>query len=185
MRRGEYATVRLGLAIPDGTGDGRTMDRRADAPRDKPAVSHRRDTGRVDESMARVRTPAQRAGDAAEGLVARHLTDLGWLVVGRNVRLGREEVDLIALDPGPPRAVVLVEVRWRARRDFGLPEETLGPRKRAHLRAAAGRLIEGGSLPDGRTLPSGSIRIDLVAVEPSTGPGGEPRLRHHRDALSG
>ncbi len=117
--------------------------------------------------------------------MAGHLAELGWIVVGRNVRLGREEVDLVALDPGPPRAVVLIEVRWRARRDFGLPEETLGPRKRAHLRAAAGRLIEGGSLPDGTALPGGSIRIDLVAVEPARGSGGGPRLRHHRDALSG
>lgn len=116
--------------------------------------------------------------------MAGHLADLGWIVLGRNVRLGREEVDLIGLDPGPPRAIVLVEVRWRARRDFGLPEETLGPRKRAHLRAAAGRLVEGGSLPEGKALPSGSIRIDLVAVEPPTREGGPPRLRHHRDVLS-
>lgn len=139
----------------------------------------------MDRRLSRTRTRSQRAGDAAEDIVAGHLADLGWVVVGRNVRLGREEVDLIALDPGPPDAVVLVEVRWRARRDYGLPEETLGPRKRAHLRAAVGRLIEGGSLPDGRPFPSGSIRIDLVAVEPATGVGREPRLRHHRDVLSG
>jgi putative endonuclease len=135
-------------------------------------------------TRTRPRTPSQRTGDAAEDAVAGHLTALGWLVVGRNVRLGREEVDLIALDPGPPRAVVLVEVRWRARRDFGLPEETLGPRKRAHLRSAVGRLLEHGRLPDGRAIPSGPIRIDLVAVEPPIGAGGVPRLRHHRDALS-
>lgn len=127
----------------------------------------------------------QRAGDAAESLAADHLAALGWTTLARNVRLGRKEVDLVALDPGPPPAVVLVEVRWRARRDYGLPEETFDWRKRAHLRAAIGRLAAAGRLPDGRLLPAGGLRVDLVVVEPPGSPGGSPRLRHHRDALSG
>jgi putative endonuclease len=133
------------------------------------------------------RTPAQRAGDAAEELVADHLGSLGWTILARNLRLGRKEVDLVALDPGPPRAVVLVEVRWRVRRDFGLPEETFDWRKRAHLRAALGRLLEIGALPDGRALPEATLRVDLVVVEPAAdrGSSATPRLRHHRDALSG
>jgi putative endonuclease len=139
----------------------------------------------MDRRPPSTRTRSQRVGDAAEDVAAAHLAGLGWSVLGRNVRLGREEVDIIAVDPGPPRAIVLVEVRWRARRDFGLPEETVGPRKRAHLRAAVGRLAGLGRLPDGLDLPSGAIRVDLVAVEPSLAPGGRPRVRHHRDALSG
>ena len=127
----------------------------------------------------------QRAGDAAEALVVDHLATLGWSVLGRNIRLGRKEVDVVAVDPGPPQALVLVEVRWRARRDFGLPEETFDWRKQTHLRAAIGRLIEVGALPDGRVLPSAPIRIDLVVVEPPATAGGQPRLRHHRDALVG
>jgi putative endonuclease len=141
------------------------------------------------DRMARVptgsRTSAQRAGDAAETLVAEHLVGLGWTILGRNLRLGRNEVDLVALDPGPPRAIVLVEVRWRARRDFGLPEDTFDWRKRAHLRAALGRLLETGSLPDGRPLPAAALRVDLVVVEPPTVAGAAPRLRHHRAALAG
>lgn len=127
----------------------------------------------------------QRAGDAAEALVAGRLTGAGWTIVGRNVRIGRKEVDLVAVDPGPPAAVVLVEVRWRGRRDFGLAEETFDRRKRAHLRAAAGRLVELGRLPDGRRLPAGRLRVDLVVVEPPLRYGDAPRLRHHRDALGG
>jgi putative endonuclease len=127
----------------------------------------------------------QKAGDAAESLAADHLVTLGWTALARNVRLGRKEVDLIALDPGPPPAVVLVEVRWRARREYGLPEETFDWRKRAHLRAAIGRLAAAGQLPDGRPLPAGVLRVDLVVVEPPDSAGGRPRLRHHRNALSG
>jgi putative endonuclease len=127
----------------------------------------------------------QRAGDAAEARAADHLVALGWTVLARNVRLGRNEVDIVALDPGPPPASVLVEVRWRVRRDYGLPEETFDWRKRAHLRAAIGRLAEAGALPDGRRLPAGVLRVDLIVIEPPRERGAPPRLRHHRDALAG
>ena len=125
---------------------------------------------------------AQQAGDAAERLVANRLTDLGWTVLARNVHVGRHELDLVAIDPGPPRTLVIVEVRWRGRRDFGLPEETFDYRKRGHLRAAIGRLLDDG-LPDGTPAPSLPIRIDLVVVEPPPNLGDAPRIRHHRNAL--
>src|SRR5450756_883261 len=80
------------------------------------------------------RTLAQRAGDAAEDDVAARLSARGWRILGRRVRAGRSELDLVAVDPGPPRTLVIVEVRWRRRRDFGLPEETVDHRKLAHLR---------------------------------------------------
>jgi Holliday junction resolvase-like predicted endonuclease len=120
------------------------------------------------------RTPAQRAGAAAEGLVAERLIALGWTVLGRNVHVGRAEIDLIAVDPGPPASLVVIEVRWRTRRDFGLPEETVDQRKVARIRRAAFVLRDAGTLPNGARLPPLPLRIDLVAVEP-----GE-RLRHHR-----
>jgi Holliday junction resolvase-like predicted endonuclease len=132
----------------------------------------------------RPRTAAQQAGDAAEGLVERRLIDMGWTVLARNLHVGRHELDLVAVDPGPPPSLVVVEVRWRRRRDFGLPEETFDGRKRRHLRAAVGRMLEDG-LPDGAALPSLPIRVDLVVVEPSAKPSLTPRMRHHRDALGG
>jgi putative endonuclease len=125
----------------------------------------------------RARTQAQQAGDAAETLVASRLVAAGWTVVARNVHVGRHEIDLVAIDPGPPTALVVIEVRWRARRDFGLPEETVDHRKRARVRAAAFGLLDRGSLPDGEPIPHLPLRFDLVVVEP-----GE-RLRHHRHAM--
>src|SRR5260370_24888541 len=100
---------------------------------------------------------AERAGDAAESVVAARLVEAGWTVLARNVHVGRHELDLVAIDPGPPLCLVVVEVRWRGRRDFGLAEETFDHRKRGHLRAAVGRLLEDG-LPDGRTLPRLHVR---------------------------
>lgn len=126
------------------------------------------------------RTLAQRAGDAAEDDVSARLSALGWRLLGRRVRAGRSELDLVVVDPGPPRTLVIVEVRWRRCRDFGLPEETVDHRKLAHLRAGVGRLLEAGRLPDGTVLPDLPIRLDLVVLEPPSPPGGPVRVRHHR-----
>jgi Holliday junction resolvase-like predicted endonuclease len=123
-------------------------------------------------------TPAQLAGDAAEALVAARLSAAGWIILGRNVRLGRDELDLVAVDPGPPPWLVIVEVRRRGRRDFGLAEETLDHGKRRALRRAMAALLEAGTLPDGTRLPPMPLRMDLVAVD--TGPDGTLSIRHHR-----
>ncbi len=123
-------------------------------------------------------TRAQRTGDAGEELATAHLRALGWTILARNLRLGRAELDIVALDPGPPRSLVAVEVRRRGRRDYGLPEETLGWRKRLALRRAVGSLIAEATLPDGRALPPLPVRIDLVAIDPA--PGGGLAMRHHR-----
>ncbi len=121
------------------------------------------------------RTAAQRTGDAAESLVVVRLLELGWTVLARNVHVGRRELDLVAVDPGPPPALVVVEVRWRRRRDFGLPEETVDHRKRARLRQAAFELLDRG------TCRASPLRFDLVVVEPGAR-AGTPVVRHHRSA---
>jgi putative endonuclease len=120
-----------------------------------------------------MRTALQDSGDAAESLVASRLVDAGWRILARNLRVGRGELDIVAIDPGPPPQLVIVEVRWRRRRDFGVAEESLDRRKRAHLRASVGRLLADG-LPGSVALPALPIRVDFVVVEP----GG--RVRHHR-----
>jgi putative endonuclease len=125
------------------------------------------------------RTPAQRAGDAAEDAVAAALAMSGWRILGRRVRVGRLELDIVAVDPGPPPALAIVEVRWRRSRAFGLPEETADRRKLGRLRHAALGLVSRGTLPDGSRLPGLPLRLDLVAVEPAAAPG-RLRLRHHR-----
>ena len=121
-----------------------------------------------------MRTPAQRAGDAAEAVVAGYLTGLGWRLLGTRIRVGRAELDIVATDPSPPAAFVIVEVRWRRRRDYGLPEETVDGRKRARLHRAGFTLRETGRLANGTPLPTLPLRFDLIVVEPGD------RLRHYR-----
>jgi len=121
-----------------------------------------------------MRTAAQRAGDDAEARVATRLVALGWQVLATHVRVGRAELDIVATDPGPPAALVVIEVRWRSRRDFGLPEETIDGRKRARVHRAGFALRDRGTLPNGDAVPQLPLRFDLVVVEPGD------RIRHHR-----
>ncbi len=84
--------------------------------------------------------------------------------------------------PAHRPALVIVEVRWRARREFGLPEETVDHRKRRRVREAAYGLLDRGELADGAPLPHLPLRFDLVVVEPGARPAG-PRIRHYRSAF--
>jgi putative endonuclease len=130
------------------------------------------------------RTDRQVSGDAAEALVAERLAARGWVVLGRNLRFGRCELDIVAVDQGPPARLVVVEVRWRASRAFGGAEESFDYRKRGQLRLGVGRLLEAGSLPDGTALPKLPVAVDLAVVEPgSGGSGGRHVVKLYRNAL--
>jgi len=128
--------------------------------------------------MAQAPTRQQVAGREAERAVVEGLEAAGWRTLATNLRVGRGELDLVALDPGPPPELVVVEVRRRGRRDFGLAEETLDRRKRLALRRAIGNLQAMGALPDGTALPRIPLRFDLVAVDVDA--AGRRSVRHHR-----
>lgn len=110
----------------------------------------------------------------------------GWRLLGRNVRVGRSELDLVAVDPGPPAALVVVEVRSNRAPDFGPPEERVSRDKvRAVLRGAL-TMRAAGQLPDGTRLPRLPLRIDLVVVEFGPALGRDVRgtaVRHLRGIL--
>ena len=130
-----------------------------------------------------MRTDRQRSGDVAEQLVSERLAARGWMILARNVHAGRSELDIVAVDPGPPPRLVVVEVRRRRSTAFGTAEETVDYRKRALLRRGVARLMEAGTLPDGAALPHLPIAVDLAVVEP--GPGGRLTARVLRDILAG
>jgi putative endonuclease len=137
--------------------------------------------GRPDGKASGARTSRQEAGDAAEAVVAERLAARGWTILARNVHAGRSELDIVAVDPGLPSRLVVVEVRWRRSREFGLPEETLDRAKRGMLRRGIARLLESGVLPDGSRLPHLPLAVDLAVVEP--GVGSVPTARLYRNVL--
>jgi putative endonuclease len=127
------------------------------------------------------RTVRQQSGDAAEALVAALLEARGWSVLARNIHAGRSELDIVAVDPGPPARLVVVEVRWRGSRSFGGAEASFDHRKRTQLRIGVARLLASGRLPDGSPLPQLPVAVDLAVVEPRAGIG--PSVRLYRNAL--
>jgi putative endonuclease len=127
-------------------------------------------------------TARRRAGDLAEEAVARHLVRIGWSIVARNVRVGRSELDIVAIDPGPPPTLVLVEVRSATVARFGAPIESVDAAKVGRLYRAAMELARIGHLPDGVALPSIDWRVDLVTVV-RDGHAASWRTTHHVKGL--
>ena len=125
------------------------------------------------------RTVRRRDGDAAEARVADALRQHGWAIIARQVRVDRDELDIVARDPGPPEMLVVVEVRSRRSSRFGPQEERLDEAKVRRLYRAMNALRAARRLPDGRALPGGlDWRVDLVAVD-----HGDGRLRHLRGLI--
>lgn len=131
-------------------------------------------------------TVRQVHGGVGEAAAARHLEGLGWRVLARQVRIGRDEVDLVAVDPGPPAHLVVVEVRSRSSARFGPPEASVDRSKVMRCYRALGALQRAGTLPDGTPLPRLPWRVDLMAVDLDavSAPGLRgSRIRHLRAVL--
>ena len=74
------------------------------------------------------------AGGRAEALAADFLVARGLVIVERNFRCRRGEIDIIARDGD---TLVFAEVRLRTRQDFGGAAASITARKRARMTAAA------------------------------------------------
>jgi putative endonuclease len=112
---------------------------------------------------AGVRTPKQRAGDAAENAACAHLVENGCRVLARNVRYREGELDVVAQD-GP--TLVFVEVRLRNRDTFGSAGESVDHFKRKRLvRAAQHYLAQhfGANESGARGLPP--CRFDVITAD--------------------
>ena len=122
-----------------------------------------------------MRTVRQRRGAAAEELVVAWLVGRGWSVIGRNVKVKpHDEIDIVAIDPGPPAELACVEVRSAQSAAFGSPEERVDARKVGNLYRAAQAL---GRSDQARDLGVGGllVRVDLVVLDLR---GPTPVIRH-------
>ena len=119
--------------------------------------------------------PRQQFGRAAEEVAARHLQRRGWRVLGRNVRIGRGELDLIAR-----RGDVLAFVEVKARRSdvCGSPEDAVSPRKRRQVARLAELWLAARPWALERVA---DVRFDIVAVDATTVPA---TVRHLAGAFT-
>ena len=100
-------------------------------------------------------TPRKQLGDFGERVAANRLDAEGMRIVGRNVRVGRIEVDIVAEDG---EDLVFVEVRTR-RGAAGLAAESLGAAKLRRMWQGALRYC------DEHGVVLERARIDVVAVD--------------------
>ena len=96
-----------------------------------------------------------RRGRIGEDAAAQALAARGYRIIGRNVRLGRGEIDLVCEHDGD---VVFVEVKARHGAAFGTPAEAVTPRKQRALLALAARYLNRTGRGDR------ACRFDVVEV---------------------
>jgi putative endonuclease len=106
-----------------------------------------------------VRTPKQRAGDAAEDAAAEHLAAAGCHIVARNARYRDGEVDLVVRERD---VLVFVEVRMRVSSRFGGAAVSVNSLKQKRIARAAQHWLFGQY---GERWPA--CRFDVVTVDGS------------------
>ena len=97
-------------------------------------------------------------GRIGETIAAEYLNLIGYGIIERNLRIGRNEIDIVAIDG---ECLVFVEVKTRRSCRFGGPTEAVGRKKLLGIRRAAGRYL---NRPGDRRKFT-EFRIDVVAVE--------------------
>jgi len=95
-------------------------------------------------------------GELGEEYASKLLVDNGYKILEKNFRSKLGEIDLIAQDKD---VLVFVEVKTRWSRKFGLPEESVTPRKINKIK----RIIEYYLLSHKNLAKK--LRIDVVAIE--------------------
>ncbi len=112
--------------------------------------------GQTKNSTPKVRSHKQRIGQAGEDYAAKFLSEAGLIIIKRNYRCPKGEIDIIAQDQ---EDLVFVEVRTRSSAVNGWGEESITRTKRQHLLAVASYyLLEQGFSEWPR------VRFDLVSL---------------------
>jgi putative endonuclease len=107
-------------------------------------------------------SPRQRQGRRGEDQALTFLTRQGLELILRNYRCRMGELDLVMRDSGD---VVIVEVRRRARADYGDALASVGPDKQRRIIQAARHLLM--TRPD---LAECTCRFDIVGITQSRPP---------------
>ena len=76
--------------------------------------------------------------NSGERRAARHYRLRGWRIIGANVRVGRDELDLIVRRG---RSLRIVEVKEKTGDRYGAPLEMIDATKLEHVRRAAARWL--------------------------------------------
>ena len=109
-------------------------------------------------------------GKEGEAIACKYLIEKGFIILEKNYRHEKDEVDLIALDKGE---LVFVEVKTRSTQKYGEPEEAVGTKKEEFLIRAAETFLETHNEYE-------SVRFDIISIIIS---GNKQQVRHIKDAF--
>lgn len=113
----------------------------------------------------------RKQGAVGEELAAEFLQKNGYLILERNYRFERGEIDLVAKDGDE---LVFVEVKARHSLSYGPPEDAITPAKERQVRAVAeGYLFE-------KHIDVQPCRFDVIAISYAQG---KADIRHIKNAF--
>jgi putative endonuclease len=114
---------------------------------------------------------AQARGNAGEDAAVRYLEGLGHVILDRNFKTRKGEIDIVARDQS---TTVFVEVKRREAAGHGTAAEFVSPQKMRKVVSAARIYAARHGLTDRLT------RFDVIAIDVIDG---REQLRHHKGAF--
>ena len=111
-------------------------------------------------------------GAKGESAAAKYLEAKGYNIVDRNWKCKMGEIDIVAMDNG---TIVFVEVKTRANLEKGLPEDSVGPKKRKKYECLAAMYLQDHDYVD---MP---VRFDVVGILVMS--KNRAFMRHHYNAF--
>jgi len=113
-------------------------------------------------------------GNSGEELAAGFLKSEGYIIIERNYRFHKGEIDIVAKDMADGY-LVFVEVKSRKSLEFGEPEYAITPAKIRQLRSMAKYYLLD------RHIKDSDCRIDVITVLLT--PDNPPLINHYKNAV--
>ncbi len=110
-------------------------------------------------------------GDRGEALAVKFLENKGCIILEKNWRYSKAEIDIIAKED---EVLIFVEVKTRTSDIYGMPAEFVSRKKEELMVSAASRYME-------KTGHDWEIRFDIISVLLSD--VNNPLIRHDEDAF--
>ena len=113
-------------------------------------------------------------GKWGEDEAALYLEDEGYVIIDRDWKIGKRDLDILALSPDG-KTLVVVEVKTRSGDEYQQPEEAVDGRKMRNLAIAANAYVKEYQVDK-------ELRFDIISV---VGAGHQvEHLEHLKDAFN-
>lgn len=111
-------------------------------------------------------------GNEGEEIATAYLESKDWLILDRNYRFEKAEVDIVATDRN---YIIFVEVKSRSNIFFGHPEDYVTPQKEENIKKAAEAWVYE------RKMETAVVRFDVVSIVQQGNKA--PEITHFEDAF--